>query len=251
MPDVKTLAEYLEKHGFAGDLPHNPGAKNRRAVKHLVRGEPFCTFGIQAFHNINLNFRSARQALIDASGSTTARFKDRGSGYIDPAKSATALLQALGQLQTAAKAKQKVVFATGHPGAMVGFYTGLSSWAAGQGADFVAIDQSLVITPPWTLDMIGPVFVATDGCSAWHSHDHRYMEALLAVHQPDLVVADHGFAGAALSHQIPTIGFYDCDDPALPLAQSLGLPLVAVPINDNQSNLAGVALTNFLTNQHD
>jgi hypothetical protein len=39
---------------------------------------------------------------------------------------------------------------------------------------------------------------------------------------PDLVVADHGWAGAAASRGLRTIGYADCNDPALFVAEAQG-----------------------------
>jgi len=72
------------------------------------------------------------------------------------------------------------------------------------------------------------------------------MEALLGKVKADLVVADHGFAGAALNHAIRTLAIYDTDDPALPVAAYLGEPVRAIPVHDNRYNADGTALAKFL-----
>ena len=58
-----------------------------------------------------------------------------------------------------------------------------------------------------------------------HTHLPDYMEAMLedlGTALPDLVVADHGFAGAAIEAGIATLSIADVNDPALPLAQARG-----------------------------
>jgi len=65
------------------------------------------------------------------------------------------------------------------------------------------------------------------------------METLLATLDrdrqpfPDLVVADHGWAGAAGQAGIDTIGFADSNDPALFVAEAEGIVSVTVPLDDN------------------
>jgi hypothetical protein len=61
------------------------------------------------------------------------------------------------------------------------------------------------------------------------------MEELLAALDapPDLVVADHGWAGAAAEAGIDTLGYADCNDPALFVAEEEGKPIVTVPLDDN------------------
>ncbi|MFC6259187.1 phosphatase, partial [Kocuria oceani] len=50
---------------------------------------------------------------------------------------------------------------------------------------------------------------------------------------PDLVVADHGLAGAAGSHGLRTIAIADCNDPGVFVAEAQGQVEVAVPLDDN------------------
>jgi len=65
------------------------------------------------------------------------------------------------------------------------------------------------------------------------------MEAMLAGLRdsgqplPDLVVADHGFAGAAGAAGLAVVGFADCNDPALFAGEAEGSIDVAVPLDDN------------------
>ena len=50
---------------------------------------------------------------------------------------------------------------------------------------------------------------------------------------PDLVVADHGWAGVAAQAGLETLAFADCNDPALFVAEDEGLPIITVPLDDN------------------
>ena len=50
---------------------------------------------------------------------------------------------------------------------------------------------------------------------------------------PDLVIADHGFAGAAGAAGLLVVGFADCNDPALFMGEAEGRVDVAVPLDDN------------------
>ncbi len=68
-----------------------------------------------------------------------------------------------------------------------------------------------------------------------HTHLPEPMRALLAALDapPDLVVADHGWAGAAAEAGIETLALADCNDPALFVAEAEGKPVVTVPLDDN------------------
>ncbi len=48
------------------------------------------------------------------------------------------------------------------------------------------------------------------------------MERMLGQARPDLVVADHGFAGAAIEAGVETISIADVNDPALLVARAQG-----------------------------
>ena len=59
----------------------------------------------------------------------------------------------------------------------------------------------------------------------------------------DLVVADHGFAGAAVASGIPTVAIMDTNDPALAVVARRGADLTVVPMDDNRpQNSYSVAL---------
>jgi hypothetical protein len=51
--------------------------------------------------------------------------------------------------------------------------------------------------------------------------------------RPDLVVADHGWAGYAAQAGLDSVGYADCNDPALFLAEAEGTLQVAVPLDDH------------------
>ncbi len=51
--------------------------------------------------------------------------------------------------------------------------------------------------------------------------------------QPDLVVADHGWAGCAGQRGIDAVGYADRNDPALFLGEAEGTLQVTVPLDDH------------------
>ncbi len=72
------------------------------------------------------------------------------------------------------------------------------------------------------------VAVLEHGATLWHTHSGEPMRAILTGLEregrplPDLVVADHGWAGYAGQHGVDSVGYADCNDPALFLAESEG-----------------------------
>ena len=73
-----------------------------------------------------------------------------------------------------------------------------------------------------------------NGASLLHTHGAEPMQHLLReLDRVDLVVADHGWAGAAAQAGIDTLALADCNDPALFVAEAEGKPVVTVPLDDN------------------
>jgi hypothetical protein len=85
-----------------------------------------------------------------------------------------------------------------------------------------------------------------------HTHSPLPMQAALADLEargeapPDLVVADHGWAGAAGQAGVDSVGFADCNDPALFVGEAEGRVLVSVPLDDNVEPSLYAPLTQFL-----
>ena len=80
---------------------------------------------------------------------------------------------------------------------------------------------------------VGGIAIVTDGRSMYHTHAGTAMERMLAQVRPDLVVADHGFAGTAIAAGIETIAFADVNDPALMVAHRAGQFEHLVVMEDN------------------
>jgi hypothetical protein len=83
---------------------------------------------------------------------------------------------------------------------------------------------------------IGGVGCLADWGALKHTHSSAAMEALLEAEPwPDIVLGDHGFAGAAIERGIPTIAVMDINDPALAIAWAEKKDVVIIPMDDNRS----------------
>jgi hypothetical protein len=88
----------------------------------------------------------------------------------------------------------------------------------------------------------------TDGGQLYHTHESWPMEMLLdSIEPPDLVVADHGFAGACIARGIETVTFTDVNDPAIAVAWARGMTRIVVPLDDNREPELYLPLTECLT----
>ena len=73
----------------------------------------------------------------------------------------------------------------------------------------------------------------TDGRVPRHTHRPDAMRLMLAAERPDLVLADHGFAGAAIEAGVETVSVADVNDPALLVAKAQGRTDVVVVMDDH------------------
>ncbi len=98
------------------------------------------------------------------------------------------------------------------------------------------------------LDWAGPVAVMGDGASMLHTHDPAPMQSILReVGTANLVVADHGFARAAVAAGMPTVAIMDTNEPALAVVAGRGADLVVVPMDDNRPLNSYAAALEVLT----
>src|SRR5260370_42174660 len=90
------------------------------------------------------------------------------------------------------------------------------------------------------------------GGSLHHTHDAAPMDAMLAElaadsrDWPDLAIADHGCAGAAGQAGITTVGFADCNDPALFAGEAECKIASVVTLDDNMLTHHYAPMTAYL-----
>lgn len=166
-----------------------------------------------------------------------------GDDTVDPDLTVAALTAHRDRLAAAARRKERVVLATGHPTGILVIHLQIA--AALRAAGCQVLTPDVAWSWPWDDDWgrgrprhvrwINGVAVMASGGELLHTHRPEPMQALLAALDPppDLVVADHGWAGAAAEAAIETLGYADCNDPALFVAEDEGKPIRTVPLDDN------------------
>lgn len=164
-----------------------------------------------------------------------------GVDTIDPDLTIAALDRHRDRLALAAGRRERVVLATGHPTGILVLHLAVA--AALRRAGCEVLTPSTDWSWPWDTDWgrgrprhvrwINGVAVLASGGELLHTHRPEPMTAILEMVTPDLVVADHGWAGAAAEAGIETLGYADCNDPALFVAEDEGKPIITVPLDDN------------------
>jgi hypothetical protein len=202
----------------------------RHALRAVVAGDRRARLGCDDLDGCTLD--EVRAALVKTHGWDP----DAPRAAIDPVATLTALRTASARLRDAAAAGARVAVATSRPASLLG----LAQWVAGEaargGASVLTSTTATIDGPgPRALWWVGDVAVITDG-QALCAHDAVAAgdDWLFAVGRPDLVVADRGFAGAALRAGVEVIAWADLDAPALALAAARGRSVVVVPLDEQR-----------------
>jgi hypothetical protein len=235
------LREHLIGARLAGSVATSPRSTLTNCAK-LVAGEERYTFGLSDF--LSATVRDAVEAvrLLCGGDPGGAEYPD-SDGWIDPDATLEAIALHRDRLAQAAAARWRVLLATGHPTGLLPHYAAIARALQDAGCvllaplDDVQIYRDDVTGRGRSIRFLDGVAAVHDGGSLLHSHRSRYMEAMLdevgGADGVDLVVADHGMAGAAVEQGIPTLSIADVNDPALPLAQARGRTDGVLCIDDN------------------
>lgn len=248
MRDRLPLLRQLVELGLAGPTPNTPEA-NLRSIRQLLDGNVFYTFGIDVVSRALATGALDEDALLDLMalhcGQANGRDFLAQVGTIAPDRTLAGLEAGAAVMRQVIERRGTVAFGTGHPGSMLNAYNRLADYLESRGCHVATAPAGATVGIDWVLDLVGRVAVTSDTCGVLHGHSTRPMERFLAeCDRPvDLVIADHGHAGAAINAGIPTIALMDTNDPALAVAAHLEIDaLVVVPLFDNRPNAVTAGL---------
>lgn len=244
--DVEAREHELHAHLVATRLSGwvaTPMVSSLGNCARLLEGHPDYTFGLSDWRDATL---PEVLGAVRAAGGTRVGVEgadEREDGFIDPG----ATLQGIrahrsGVAQLLDGGGGRVVVATGHPFALLSHYGALARAFAAAGCEVLRPlegERDGLTMPDGRSCSIryldGVAALSADG-ALHHTHRAEYMEAMLdavrGADAVDLVVADHGFAGAAIEAGITTLSIADVNDPALPLAQARGRTTGVLLIDD-------------------
>lgn len=235
-----TLREHLLATRIAGDT----ATPRANAVEHAIQladDDPDKHLGLGRRGRDARGVMEAVAALCGCSADLDDR---HGPGVIDPERTLDGLEAMADRLRKAASSRERVLIVTGHPTALPPWYRRIAHELEDAGCEILApLEDERLERPTGLLkgrdrgpklwryfDEVG-VF-----CIGWrlvHTHESWPMDALLDVVTPDVVLADHGFAGAAAARGIATIALTDVNDPAIAVGWADGLFEAVVPLDDN------------------
>ncbi|MBT2207632.1 MULTISPECIES: phosphatase [Actinomadura] len=278
-PARDELREHLVQTMIAGDVA-TPRQNNLKHYRLMADGEPYYQLGLEL--KPSWTERTVLEMMVERCGVDPDPGHVYGDDTIDPDITLD-MLEAMGErVGLAARRAETVLIATGHPATLSPVYQAVAHALAGAGCRVLtpAEGWTYEIDAGWggseTRRIVyaegGVAMLEGDDGRTHHTHDPRPMEAMLrelATGEPapvgrvsviapdgptgektevwpDLAIADHGWAGAAGQAGIDTVGFADCNDPALFAGAAEGKIDVVVPLDDGVSPHHYAPMTAYL-----
>jgi len=252
----QALRDYLVANAIAGTVAtrrQDSLAKYQR----MAAGDPQCLFGltfVRAWTFADVLAEMSRRCGVNPDPAVRS-----GPDYIDPELTVGRLSAMAVRLGEVASVRGTILMGTGHPAGLLAIHAPLSRRLRAAGCRVLTPAVEWLGQPgleddteSGELRYLDRVAVVSRNAGLAHTHAPRAMQAMLAAlgdttePMPDLVIADHGFAGAAGAAGLPVVGFADCNDPALFAGEAEGTIDVAVPLDDNVQPLLYEPVTAFL-----
>jgi hypothetical protein len=236
IPSRAALVDHLVRSRIAGDVA-TPRDNNLSHYRKLANGDRHFWLGLELGDRWS-DEQDVLAVMAERCGVSDDPGHRQGQDTIDPELTVDALERMAARLRKAADAKERVLFATGHPGGLLDVHRATAAALRAAGCEIVRIPGGLIADEGMVLQF-ADVAMLERGATLWHTHSPAPMAAILdaMAHEgrplPDLVVADHGWAGCAGQRGLDSIGYADCNDPALFIGEAEGTLQVTVPLDDH------------------
>ena len=223
--DRTALERALLAGGVAGTATH-PIDNVRGNIQKLLDHDPDKEFGLTGLQE-GMTLDRVLGLVERAAGSPIDRNARFGPVEIRARPIVDESVAAGQRLARASENGETLVFATGHPTGLAYLYHELAGELARRGASILILGRGVRWREPgrdhdWFIEHHDGVAMLSDGRAPRHTHRPDAMERMLAEGRPDLVFADHGFAGAAIEAGVETISIADVNDTALLVAKEQG-----------------------------
>ena len=242
------LIDHLVASRIAGDVATSRTSNLANIDKMLAR-EPEYWFGLDL--DQPWSFDDVLKVLVTRVGIDADTTRTTGADRIDPELCVDALDAAAQLLGRVVACRGRVLFATGHPTGILALHLPIARRLAEARCEVLTTadgDWVEVIGERRRIRYLDGVATVGTGGDLLHTHSPEPMQHVLAelAAPPDLVIGDHGWAGAAGQAGVPTVGFADTNDPALFVGAEEGKVTVAVPLDDNVLPAAYGPLATYL-----
>ncbi|MES4888246.1 phosphatase [Streptomyces sp. NPDC096012] len=249
MPTRAELREHLLAVRLAG-VVGTSRERSLRSYRLFAARDPRALIGIDPegpWSQRDLLALMARRCGVSADPRHTS-----GPDVIDPERTLAALDAFAERIHEVAGRGAPVLFGTGHPQRLLGFYAGLADALSAAGCEVLTPAQGRCIDiltrfglRTYDLDYVRgvalvrePGAVRPGGEPGVHSHSPLPVRVALEAAAecggplPELVVGDHGWVCGAGQLGFEAIGLADTDDPALFVGEAEGCVSVVVPVDD-------------------
>lgn len=256
VPTRDELRAQLVQARIAGDVD-TPRDNNLRNYRRLSERNPRYLFGLDL--RGPWNPAEVLALMAQKCGVSPEEAYAEGVDTIDPDRTIDRLEALATRVGEAAQRQERVIVATGHPAGLLAVHLEVAAALARVGCPLLtpAAGWGYSAERSWggewlEIRYVGNVAMLSDRGGLKHTHSPRPMEAMLAElagageGPPSLVVADHGWAGAAGRAGIDTVGFADSNDPALFVGEAEGDIAVSVPLDDNVAPHLYAPMTGYL-----
>jgi Phosphatase len=230
--------ERLVAAGITGPHQSHSRQNNLSHIRTMLENDSDGSFGLSGLDRYSpgevLGF------LAEITGCSKDLEECEGFDTIDPDRTTAALVEAGQRLGEHARRGASLLTVTGHPTGMLEHHIHIVDAYRKAGGKILRLreEENLSIGKSRHAEVryIGGVGCLADWGALKHTHSSAAMEALLESEPwPDLVLGDHGFAGAAIERGIPTIAVMDINDPALAVAWAEKKDVVIIPMDDNRA----------------
>jgi hypothetical protein len=234
--DRAELVRGLLEGRIAGPQVSHPLDNVLRNIRLLHEGDPDKRFGMSGLGSMTLE---QVLALVGrAAGFVPDPSARTGPVSVDPELVLDGCERVGERLARAVRLGERVILATGHPVGLAHLYIEVGRQLRARGVEILRPADGLTWRDgdrhhPWQIRYLEGVAILTDKASARHTHSGDPMARMLEHARPDLVFADHGFAGAAIERGVETLSIADVNDPALLVARAQGRTEVVVVMDDN------------------
>ena len=230
------LVEGLLAGAVAGLEVSHPLDNVLRNIRLLHEGDPDKQFGMTGLQGLDPD--EVLRLVGHASGFEPDPTARRGPVPVDPELVLDACAAVGDRLADAVVRGERVILATGHPVGLAHLYIEVGRLLRAGGASVLEPADGATWRDgdrhhPWQIRYLEGVAMLTDKASARHTHRGDAMDRMLDEQTPDLVFADHGFAGAAIERGVETLSIADVNDPALLVARAQGRSRTVVVMDDN------------------
>jgi hypothetical protein len=237
----EALLQALVLGRMAGPTVSHDRANVRWKIAQFASGDPRAQFGLTGLGVLSEERVMALMGEAAGFDPDIVSSGVDGDVPVDPARVLARLDEAGVRLAEAAAAGERVLLATGHPVGMVLLYAAVGELLVAHGASLLRPLEAegwRSLGRAREIRYLHGVAILTDRGSSIHTHSSEPMERMLAAceaagDRPDLVFADHGFAGAAIEAGIDTISIADVNDPAPVAAAALGRTRTVIVMDDN------------------